>query len=774
MAVSGAGAVARNIILTKANAHVDSSRIVTTGTVSLDTISDSRIDATIVAASAGIGVGGYAGVGASVGFALARNYIGFDPTSISSDYDALAERQYLNQGDHVKVTNGDRAGDVYEYVEETRKRWDYVDKGTTLRIYIGDLIKVETKRLYNGKEIRPGIYRSKFGLGLVDPLDMSSPSFSQWLSNSCDFVEPGDLSAADYGNESMWHPVEPTVNAAEVQSFALNSDVTASGDLVLRAVNSATIDAFILSGSVAIGASGVAGVSASGAATVARNKISTRVRSFIDGQLADGHGAAGISIVAHDAAAIDADVIGASISGAVGGIAGVAFSIGVSLAQNEVGNEVEAFITDCGNIVATTDAIVLDARTLPGTTEPADYQSSFKGEIELQPGDTVQAADGHTAGGSVGRTYTYRGYADYVSTDENETGFELEIGPGSIVKNVADGRYYEFVGTEEQGESITDLGMEDTGDTDRWRAYRVLLAEQDYSDYARWELAGATISTKAIAASLALSFGSVAGFSVSGAGAIAQNVVNSKTNAYIRHSNITTTANDDGQLLDSDGDVLLAARNDASISAVVGALSAAVGGGTVGVGMSMGDGIRRELDRLPGRWRTGLSREVGAYIVASPVDAAGDLLQTAISNQAIVAEVIAGSAAVAAGLVGVAGSGAGASARQTRLPRTLRRTSMTKELPAKQRSRQTALPCRRLTLPKSTRLPARRHWPPPSGLSAYPFRSGPPQPTTRLTIRLRHSSTATASWCRRLAATCWSKRANRRRSAPRLLPPRWP
>ncbi len=54
--------------------------------------------------------------------------------------------------------------------------------------------------------------------------------------------------------------------------------------------------------------------------------------------------------------------------------------------------------------------------------------------------------------------------------------------------------------------------------------------------------------------------------------------------------------------------------------------------------------------------------EVQAYIRNSSVNAAGDLTQTAISDQSIDALVVAGSAAVTAGGVGVGVSGAGAAA----------------------------------------------------------------------------------------------------------------
>ena len=100
----------------------------------------------------------------------------------------------------------------------------------------------------------------------------------------------------------------------------------------------------------------------------------------------------------------------------------------------------------------------------------------------------------------------------------------------------------------------------------------------------------ATIDALTTAASLAAAVGSTVGVSVTGAGAVATNVVVTKVNAFV----------EDGDV-DSAGDMTLAASSDAAIVATVASLSVAIGGGTVGVGVALGASAGAELHRLPRR-----------------------------------------------------------------------------------------------------------------------------------------------------------------------------
>ena len=105
-----------------------------------------------------------------------------------------------------------------------------------------------------------------------------------------------------------------------------------------------------MAGSVAIGLGGTVGVAVSGAAVYTENKISTLVQAFIAdtnsllGNASTTIRAASLDMDAKDNSTIHAIAGAASVAASVSGIAGVSVSIGLSMAFNEINNEVKAFL----------------------------------------------------------------------------------------------------------------------------------------------------------------------------------------------------------------------------------------------------------------------------------------------------------------------------------------------------------------------------------------------------------------------------------------------
>ncbi len=85
----------------------------------------------------------------------------------------------------------------------------------------------------------------------------------------------------------------------------------------------------------------------------------------------------------------------------------------------------------------------------------------------------MQLADNYRHGGEAGFTYRYLGDADYQS---NATG--VTITTGTRVKDLASGAFYEFVGSAQQAQAITDLNTEVFGRSD-------LLTPRDLDEAAR-------------------------------------------------------------------------------------------------------------------------------------------------------------------------------------------------------------------------------------------------------------------------------------------------
>ena len=83
MGISGAGAQATNIILTRTNAYVADSDLTSGLGLSVFAENDASIEATILSVAFALGVGAV-GAGAAIGVALASNYIGQDPHAVEN------------------------------------------------------------------------------------------------------------------------------------------------------------------------------------------------------------------------------------------------------------------------------------------------------------------------------------------------------------------------------------------------------------------------------------------------------------------------------------------------------------------------------------------------------------------------------------------------------------------------------------------------------------------------------------------------------------------
>ena len=99
-----------------------------------------------------------------------------------------------------------------------------------------------------------------------------------------------------------------------------------------------------MAAAVGLGGGGQVGIAVSAAGVYAENKIKTDVQASIDGDGAnpatDGITAASVTVVADDSSSIDAVAGAGSLAASFGGSTGIAVSIGLSLAFNEINNDV--------------------------------------------------------------------------------------------------------------------------------------------------------------------------------------------------------------------------------------------------------------------------------------------------------------------------------------------------------------------------------------------------------------------------------------------------
>ena len=248
---------------------------------------------------------------------------------------------------------------------------------------------------------------------------------------------------------------------------------------MLTAIGSQTVDAIVASGSAAV-SGGLVGVGLSGAGAAALNRIAARVEAAIDGDgsFTGGTYAYSVSLSATDTSVIHATTGAAALAVGIGAL-GVGGAVGIALAENEIANQVKAYIANLDSGVISTDA--------------AYTTSNVSTTVTLSPGDRVKILSGYAHGGTPGAVYQF-------------------LGSGSV-----------------------DLGMENFGDTARWTPV------SSSGGFSLSATESASITATTAAAAFAGSVGGIA-ISFAGAGADARNVILTKTDAYIDSSDVRSAA----------------------------------------------------------------------------------------------------------------------------------------------------------------------------------------------------------------------------------------
>ncbi|HND54899.1 MAG TPA: hypothetical protein PLV92_20945, partial [Pirellulaceae bacterium] len=561
IAVSGAGADARNYLYGGVSAYVGHSVIDSAHDIDIVANDESKIQATIVGVSAAIGGGGTAGVGASVGFSLARNYVGWRDTagSLTTTYSTSQTPSALNKGQTVRISSGPREGDVYEYL---------------------------------GPSIADGD-PNKSGVQVID------------------------LASQNFQDADLWKPLGLVAAPGGVMAYSEDASLRATGSLTIDASATQTIDATVIAASVALAAGGAAGVGVSGAGVYAQNKINFDVQAFVLGDGAQGVHAGDVTITADDGASISAVAGAASVAGSAGGAAGVSVSIGLAVARNEIRGDVAAFIRNADQGVVTTTGDVDISATMLGRPvfdatfaslgfTAADLDDASKADQDdpstTTTNESTQDATGDmTIAGKLRTAFSSRGESlasiDSVGTSANYStrdgkrnlreGVTVRLASSYSLGGVG-GRIYRYIGADRDQ---VDLAKENYGDSSKWLLVDKLKVAEVVKG-SSWTLLapdGATyILTKSgnslfvsrsmmnvvtAAASVAAGAGLAAGVAVSGAGAVSDNIVLTHTNAFIDNSQVTSAR-----------DLTLDAVSKSTMNATVVAASIALGGGTAGVG----------------------------------------------------------------------------------------------------------------------------------------------------------------------------------------------
>ncbi|MCX7396820.1 MAG: hypothetical protein NT138_03985, partial [Planctomycetales bacterium] len=709
VAVSGAGAVALNSILTKTRARLDSAVINSTGAVNVNSVNSAVINSTVVAASASVGVGGSAGIGASIGIAVAKNLIGYEADGDAGQ--ALVESSSTN-------TSISAAGNLVLQSVSSQK--------------IGTVVFAGSVALAGGGSA--GVAFAGSGVYVENRIDMDSLAFisgdgtgisavnisvlASDVSLISAFAGAASISAALGGTAG----VSLSAGAAiarndignEVHAYIINADsgvTTTTGDLTIRAVESASIQAMTAAAALAVGLGGVAGIAVSGAGADAANLIHTSTKAYAQNSILT----AGDDVVveANNTAGIRSLVFAVSVGVGIGGKAGVGASVGVSLARNFIGWTVgTASATHAsGQTVAnlnTNQTVKIDSGVRQG--EVYRYVGTNKTSVNLRLEDygntklwqrtDLTAANSEVVARLQDTTATIADSLTVKSTSSSAVRAEVMAGSfaaggglvgvalsgagvssenriaNDVIAEIVDDRNVSVVAgvilVQANDTSVIDAK---TGAASIAAGFGVVgaaisigvaIAHNQIENEVRASIRdvgtkvqttvgaislqatdSSTIRSETAAASLAIGGGAI-GVAISGAGARATNVILSNTIADVTNAKLESKTN-----------VNLTASSSATVNSKVAAVAASMAVGAAGAGVAIGASVAENYIGFNANGTAALSA-IRAYVTGSEILAYGALNQTATSTANISSIVIAGAVAAAVGPVGVAaGAGAG-------------------------------------------------------------------------------------------------------------------
>ena len=468
-------------------------------------------------------------------------------------------------------------------------------------------------------------------------------------------LAPGNRVAASFGVSVAINDVSGSV-LAEVSDSKLTS---VSGDYrVLAASESETTALAIAGAASATPGNGSFG----GAGAAAQNSVAKTINAIVSGGELNLN-TQRLSVRTTDDSNVIADVGGVGIGVAAGPGASIAGAVGISLAFNEVANELNA---ELNSVTVTTNGPVL----VEATTENASIDAYSIAASAGVAGSAGLAASLAGAGSGAANQVENRVEAKILQADINSAFTGTVDNTDAITVWASDNT---SISSEAIGAS---LAASLSGTTAASVAVGISISENlignqtfasvldstlvSASDISIRSHQSSTIEATAIAAALAVAGGNV-GVGVSGAGASALNEINNQNAAVVAGSNLSAFGNVNVTATEvSDIDASISA---ATIAAAGGNIGAAAGFGFAIANNRIGDAATYQDDPLQPRGER--SSRVIAVVNQSEIDASGSIDVTSTNNSTVDAIVEASSMAAAAGNIGAAVAAAGATSTST-------------------------------------------------------------------------------------------------------------
>ncbi len=343
--VGAAGAGSGNTIADTVQAYISTSSAVTTensGAVDVTATESSTITANAGGVGIGAAIGGAGGVGVSLGVAAATD-------DIENQVEAYVDNSTVTAAGAVKLSANETA------TIKTLTIGGSVGVGTGGFVGAGvavagsdsvnNIQNVVSARITGGSTVHAN--GGGLTIGATDNSSITATSGGFAVGLAAAGLEGG---AAAVGFAVASNTIENTVTA-----YTDNATVNAAGDLSVSASETATIVALSIGGAVAVGFGGYLGAAAAGAGGNSTNTLRNKVKAYLaDRSKATTTASGNVNLTAIDSASTTATTVAASVSVAIGTIA-ASVSVGAAIAVNDIADTVLAYadssnITSAGNI----------------------------------------------------------------------------------------------------------------------------------------------------------------------------------------------------------------------------------------------------------------------------------------------------------------------------------------------------------------------------------------------------------------------------------------
>ena len=387
---AGGGAIAVNALKGRANAYINNTDIDalgSAGNVDVLTAYSGSIKARVIAFSVAVSLGTGTTPAASIGISIARNFIGW------SEYGGKDPIQVLA---YISNTPVNAAG----YINLSATATSVIDAliaavsaaiaGSTGSsgalsaggVWVDNMIATLVKA-YIDTSSSVAAQAGKIGLLAQDTSAITAKGLSASIALS--------LAGSNTGALSIGLALARNYISNEVMAFinAVASMSATGGEIILQSISNASITAYAVAASIAVGASGSNAFTFSGGGAIAENIILNKNNAYVAGSSLTTDTFA--TITATDTSTIKAII--AAVSGAISfaGSNGAAASIGFSISRNYIGWDLDF------------------------------HYVNFHGEQKIGNGTKVYLMPGYAKGGTPSTIYKYTGspplaYPDKIST----------------------------------------------------------------------------------------------------------------------------------------------------------------------------------------------------------------------------------------------------------------------------------------------------------------------------------------------------------------------